>query len=497
MSKSSSKKYQTYSIYTTVNEMARDRGFMVDPDVFEEYDEDIIIELIDKIYINGGKLLLVHYATQLETKNSVGIAAVKQYVGSKGENPKDTQPGIIDLTFNETLPIMILNKLLNKLLALRSKVFRANSKIRLDNDKAETLQLELENLKINLEIKQKMLSNATDKVIAELEIVNIGEEIEDLEVEVDNLTAKIAITNYDDLYNIGYDNLNEDIENLTADNYNEILAKYDSIEYDILLVNPDVEQLRALLINLARITVNDELSSSIEDLQDLVGKDFNMKDLRLFDEFDAEYLRVLIENLNVLKSLKDDEFANYFNQLVEVYPELNNYPEDSLDQFIVDERDKIIAELVEKNKYNIAEMLKSGDVLKSLVNVQKAIREYKREYFSTIMVTPKPLSHDGRIAYNTFFIHVPIAHQLFLYDDLHFNPTLTVDYNIHELIPKSEVRKTIELLSVTPDRLPEITLNDAIVKYFGFKTNDLIRVYRSGFELNNPIAANINYRIVK
>ena len=85
----------------------------------------------------------------------------------------------------------------------------------------------------------------------------------------------------------------------------------------------------------------------------------------------------------------------------------------------------------------------------------------------------------------------------FFYDsDLTYNPVLHRDVPKHELLTESEKNDKIKELRTSVSKLPIIKFTDPIVRYYGWKRGDLIRITREDTALSCLVPISINYRIV-
>lgn len=117
--------------------------------------------------------------------------------------------------------------------------------------------------------------------------------------------------------------------------------------------------------------------------------------------------------------------------------------------------------------------------------------EYKIK--NGILITSKKLSpgaeksRKGLVAYNI---------QIYLYNELLFDPTEHYMVPKHELLSPSEVSQLLMNNNINVNDMPLIKKTDTIVRYLGAKTGDIIRIHRINM-INGISMKNIVYRLVQ
>lgn len=121
-----------------------------------------------------------------------------------------------------------------------------------------------------------------------------------------------------------------------------------------------------------------------------------------------------------------------------------------------------------------------------LIQGENPIRHY-------IFIIETSFTPKVREEINTKFPFVRI--EVFMFDEMLFNPTSHYLVPRHELLTSDEVQ---ELSShVDLNKIPWISIEDPIVKYYGYKVGDIIRIHRMNLVLDTIIDEYITYRMVK
>lgn len=86
--------------------------------------------------------------------------------------------------------------------------------------------------------------------------------------------------------------------------------------------------------------------------------------------------------------------------------------------------------------------------------------------------------------------------QVFQDSDLTYNPTLHVDIPKHELIPKDQADTILRNMKTDYLNSILIKVTDPVVRYYGWTSGSLIRIYRVDSSISILSPESINYRVV-
>lgn len=87
--------------------------------------------------------------------------------------------------------------------------------------------------------------------------------------------------------------------------------------------------------------------------------------------------------------------------------------------------------------------------------------------------------------------------QFFLTRELLINPTQYVYYYPHVLLNEEERKRELADNNIRPEQLPIILKNDAIVKYFDWQTDGIVKIYRTERYLEVPAPRGYYLRLIK
>lgn len=118
------------------------------------------------------------------------------------------------------------------------------------------------------------------------------------------------------------------------------------------------------------------------------------------------------------------------------------------------------------------------EILKSYI--EKAMNKEIKNY---IVIYQKNITSTCLKILNNFFEY---NIELFCLDEFKFDITKVKYYTKHKKISEKEKK---ELNAIYQEKLPVILLSDPIVRYFGYKKNDILIIYRDNNE--------ITYRMVR
>lgn len=86
--------------------------------------------------------------------------------------------------------------------------------------------------------------------------------------------------------------------------------------------------------------------------------------------------------------------------------------------------------------------------------------------------------------------------QVFDEKDLAYNPTQHIYTSKHTKIPKEDVPRLLRELKVRETQLTIFSPNDVIVKYYGWKPGDIIKVEREDDMVSVLCTKSVNYRMI-
>jgi DNA-directed RNA polymerase subunit H (RpoH/RPB5) len=103
---------------------------------------------------------------------------------------------------------------------------------------------------------------------------------------------------------------------------------------------------------------------------------------------------------------------------------------------------------------------------------------------------------DDRHGRNTDQDITNINLQIFQDDELTYNPTKHVKVSRHILLSKEEAIIKMRQMKTDISRLPTMSVDCPISKYYGWKIGDLIKIERNDSSLNILTPKSLNYRII-
>lgn len=134
------------------------------------------------------------------------------------------------------------------------------------------------------------------------------------------------------------------------------------------------------------------------------------------------------------------------------------------------------------------------------------------ETLNLCIITQYPLSSDLKSKLTKE--KLPTSHfEFFLYEELAFNPTLTIWNPKFELVTDDETKRRVSqqqnlLKFVTTEKgdvkaaenlylLPSMSEQDPMARYYGAKSGDLMRIYRTNFMFDSMVREYTVYRYVR
>jgi DNA-directed RNA polymerase subunit H (RpoH/RPB5) len=126
--------------------------------------------------------------------------------------------------------------------------------------------------------------------------------------------------------------------------------------------------------------------------------------------------------------------------------------------------------------------------------VNDAIEEMmKYKAKNAIIITPKPISSAARKR----IIELPSYNiSVFLDNEMTFDPTEHYLTPKHEALSVEEQRDFLERNNISIDQLPIILTSDKIVRYYGFRQGQILKISRTNF-YDSMVQETFSYRAVK
>jgi len=152
---------------------------------------------------------------------------------------------------------------------------------------------------------------------------------------------------------------------------------------------------------------------------------------------------------------------------------------------------------------NVKETSKSGQVDKKTVQEFIGLARDQAMMFRTanqpatlertLLIIPSTLNSDARMELSKFTT-IPV--DVYLDENLTYNPDTHVDTAKHELLSAAEAKTVKERLHVTNKDFMIIDHDDPIVKHYGWPREGLVRINRNDDEVNVIVDTSTNYRII-
>lgn len=194
--------------------------------------------------------------------------------------------------------------------------------------------------------------------------------------------------------------------------------------------------------------------------------------------------------------------SDFIRYLIEIKGEEKRSVRSLLTRFYVDEKDQQRSILVYYADHSVTRHKKGQNAGKiRLSTLTEHVREYVR-LLVTYMPAKAIIILGGKIAKQArdFMIKQLIGtrtqQEMFIEEDMTYNPTEHVDVSIHELIPANEVPQKLLELKASLTLLNLIRSSDPIAKYYGWTPGNLIRIYRNDEVVSILAPKSVNYRIV-
>lgn len=118
------------------------------------------------------------------------------------------------------------------------------------------------------------------------------------------------------------------------------------------------------------------------------------------------------------------------------------------------------------------------------------------DIYETILIVPVNLGKKAADYLTQFLISSKIKHQIFLEEELSYNPTKHIDVPKHILMNKQEADTLLQNLKINLSMMPIIKLNDPIIKYYGWSKGNIVKIYRHDTVISTLSEKSINYRII-
>jgi DNA-directed RNA polymerase I, II, and III subunit RPABC1 len=85
--------------------------------------------------------------------------------------------------------------------------------------------------------------------------------------------------------------------------------------------------------------------------------------------------------------------------------------------------------------------------------------------------------------------------EVFMFEEMLFNPTIHYLVPQHEVLTPDEVQELASHIDLS--KIPWISVEDPIVRYYGYKVGDVLRIHRRNMVLDTIVDQYITYRMVK
>jgi DNA-directed RNA polymerase subunit H (RpoH/RPB5) len=129
------------------------------------------------------------------------------------------------------------------------------------------------------------------------------------------------------------------------------------------------------------------------------------------------------------------------------------------------------------------------------------IQEYVK-YLNTwkidesILIIPLNINKQGTRFLDEFLAGSKIKHQIFLEEELSFDPLEHIDVSEHILLTKEEALNLMAMTKTNITMLPLIKANDPIIKYYGWTKGGIVKIIRHDSSVSVLSEKSINYRVI-
>ena len=118
------------------------------------------------------------------------------------------------------------------------------------------------------------------------------------------------------------------------------------------------------------------------------------------------------------------------------------------------------------------------DIITSLGDKLQEYRPDGSRITSTIIISNAVLSYDARVKKEDIATATKVYIDTFSEAELNINPTKHTLTPKHELVPADEVENVLESIRANKKWLELIEITDPIVRWYGWKDGDVIKIYR-------------------
>lgn len=133
-------------------------------------------------------------------------------------------------------------------------------------------------------------------------------------------------------------------------------------------------------------------------------------------------------------------------------------------------------------------------VIHKFTNIITAVNEEGRpRYREAVLIVDAAISPQSKA--NLLAVKT-VPYQIFHDSDLTYNPVQHVSVPRHELLSESEARMVLGQLRVDQYRLLLIYADDPVIRYYGWQSHRIVRVYRDDSAVNTMNTQSINYRLI-
>jgi len=116
--------------------------------------------------------------------------------------------------------------------------------------------------------------------------------------------------------------------------------------------------------------------------------------------------------------------------------------------------------------------------------------------YESILIIPVSIGSKALKTLDKFLIESKIKHQIFLEEELTYNPTHHIDVPEHILLSKNETDILLRNAKINISMFPLIKINDPIVKYYGWSIGSVLKIKRNDSVIYLLSENSINYRII-
>lgn len=185
-------------------------------------------------------------------------------------------------------------------------------------------------------------------------------------------------------------------------------------------------------------------------------------------------------------SMTLDQFENYVNQLITL---LKGSKRSVLSKFyhgIENPSNKLLVQY--GGRTSLQQKQVPSDIVVEFIGKARTYNVTE-----AILIVDAPLSFTGSEALNNL---KTISWQIFHDSDLSYNPVKHVDTPQHILLPPNEVADVLQQMKVDKSKLLLIKESDPVIRYYGWKAGNVVRINRDDSSISILTPKSINYRVI-